>query len=204
VTEDSTSAAAEVAASDPRPAPGTRLAFRWRKWDGGAHWVHECVYLGSDRWGDWFGQPEGWRSSRPGRDFLVGAANVTLLPPSGDYALTVNHVPGVSYRIYIDIAWDVRWQDAEPTGIDMDLDVVSAVDGRGIFIDDRDEWDEHRVQYGYPPDLVERLEALAIDLERRVRAGEAPFDDDTADAWLARLADLRLEPAEGYVRTPRT
>ena len=31
----------------------------------------------------------------------------------------------------------------------MDLDVVEHEDV-GIFIDDRDEWDEHRVQYGYP------------------------------------------------------
>ncbi|MET0673965.1 MAG: DUF402 domain-containing protein [Microbacterium pygmaeum] len=188
MSEDSTG----LPAADPRPAPGTRLVFRWRKWDGGAHWVHECVYLGSDRWGDWFGQPAGWRSFRPGRDFLAGANNVTLLPPSGDYALTVNEIPGASYRTYIDIAWDARWQDGEPTGIDMDLDVVNAVDGRGIFIDDRDEWDEHRVRYGYPLDLVERLEALAVDLERRVTAAEAPFDDATADAWLARLSALGL------------
>ena len=55
---------------------------------------------------------------------------------------------------------------SEPTGIDMDLDVVER-DGRGVCIDDRDEWDEHRVAYGYPLDIVERLEALAVDLEAR-------------------------------------
>ncbi|MET0735437.1 MAG: hypothetical protein ABWY55_07320 [Microbacterium sp.] len=175
-----------------RPAVGTRLEFRWRKWDGGAHWVHECVYLGSDEWGDWFGQPTGWRSSRPGADFTTSGPNVTLLPPSGDYALTVNEVPPARYRIYIDLAWDAKWDGGEPTGIDMDLDVVHAVDGRGLWIDDRDEWDEHRVRYGYPLDIVDRLEALAVDLERRVAAAEPPFDQVTADAWLARLAALDL------------
>ena len=77
----------------------------------------------------------------------------------------------------------------EPTGIDMDLDVVDAVDGRGIWIDDRDEWDEHRVAYGYPLDIVEQLEALAVDLERAgprrrrpVRRRDAPM------RWLDRLA----------------
>jgi protein associated with RNAse G/E len=74
----------------------------------------------------------------------------------------------------------------------MDLDVVSAVDGRGIWIDDRDEWDEHRVAYGYPLEIVEKLETLAVDLEARVRAGVAPFDDATPDAWLERLAALEL------------
>ena len=38
------------------------------------HWVHECVYLGRDEWGDWFGQLAGWRSSRPERDYLVERA----------------------------------------------------------------------------------------------------------------------------------
>lgn len=184
-----------------RPAPGTRLLFRWRKWDGSPHWVHECVYLGHDRWGDWFGQRAGWRSTRPERDYLVGADNVTLLPPLGQYALTVNVAPPATYRTYIDLGWDVRWDDRdgflEPTGIDMDLDVVNAVDGRGIWIDDRDEWDEHRVAYGYPLEIVAQLEALAVDLEARVRAGVAPFDDATADAWLDRLASLDLpDPGE--------
>jgi Uncharacterized domain/protein associated with RNAses G and E len=173
-----------------RPAPGTRLVFRWRKWDGSPHWIHDCVYLGSDGFGDWFGQPPGWRSSRPGREVITRGPNVTLLPPSGDYALTVNATPPATYRIYIDIAWDAKWEAGEPTGIDMDLDVIRSVDGRGVWIDDRDEWDEHRVAYGYPLDIVRHLEDAAVDLERRVAASEPPFDDATADAWLRRLAAL--------------
>lgn len=167
------------------------MLFRWRKWDGGTHWEHECVYLGSDEWGDWFGQIVGWRSRRPGRDFAVEADNVTLLPPRGDYAATFNDPPG-SYRVYIDIAWDLHWQDGEPVGIDMDLDVVDTRDGRGIWIDDRDEWDEHRVAYGYPLDLVERLETLAIELESEVTQARAPFDEATSRRWLDRLTSLGL------------
>jgi hypothetical protein len=174
-----------------RPEPGTRLLFRWRKWDGSPHWLHECVYLGSDRWGDWFGQLPGWDSSRPGRTFTPQHPNITLLPPSGDYAYTRNASPHRT-RVYIDIAWDVRWQDGEPTGIDMDLDVVDR-EGVGVYVDDRDEWDEHRAAFGYPAEIVDKLEALTLDLERRVTARDAPFDAATADAWLGRLAALRLE-----------
>lgn len=176
-----------------RPPVGSRLVFRWRKWDGSPHWIHECVYLGSDEWGDWLGQPTGWRSSRPGRDLLTSGPNVTLLPPTGDYVVTVNEVPPAKSRIYIDISWDARWDAGEPTGIDMDLDVIRSVDERGVWVDDRDEWDEHRVAYGYPLDIVRHLEAVTIDLERRVTASEPPFDDATADAWLARLAALDLD-----------
>ncbi|MDE0546149.1 DUF402 domain-containing protein [Microbacterium sp. C7(2022)] len=178
------------ATDSDRPAPGTRLLFRWRKWDDGVHWVHECVYLGSDQWGDWFGQIPGWGSKRPGRTFNAEHANVTLIPPSGDYAYTSNAAPHRT-RVYIDIAWDVRWRGGEPTGIDMDLDVVDRVDG-GVYIDDRDEWDEHRVAYGYPAEIVEQLDALAYALEKQVAAHEAPFDTATAQGWLDRLAELEL------------
>ena len=171
-----------------RPAPGTALAFRWRKWDGATHWVHECLYLGSDRWGDWFGQLPGMRSTRPGRDICVQFANVTLLPPSRDWVLTMND-PAHRTRVYIDLAWDAAWTGEDPTGIDMDLDVIDQ-EARGVWIDDRDEWDEHRVAYAYPLDIVEHLEQVTLDLEGRVRAHEAPFDRDTAAHWLAVLADL--------------
>jgi hypothetical protein len=177
-----------------RPEPGTRIEFRWRKWDSSPHWVHDCVYLGADEWGDWFGQATGWRSHRPGRDFTAESPNVALLPPDGTWAATcygAGHPRSV--RIYIDIAWDAHWTDAEPTAIDMDLDVVRRDDERGVYIDDEDEWAEHRVEYGYPIDVVDRLEQTAVDLKRRVEASVPPFDDATAQRWLDRLAALHLD-----------
>lgn len=147
------------------------------------------MYLGSDAHGDWVGQHAGWRSARPGRDLAASQPNVTLMPPSGEWAFTANAAPHPT-RVYIDLAWDVRWdEDAQPTGVDMDLDVVEHAE-RGIWIDDRDEWDEHRVRYGYPLDIVERLESVAVDLEQRVRRRDAPFDDVTIAHWLDRLAAL--------------
>ncbi|OZB85487.1 hypothetical protein [Microbacterium sp. 13-71-7] len=194
-----------------RLASGTEIVFQWRKWDGSPHWRHECVYLGADEWGDWVGQPGGWGSARPGRTFTAHGPNVTLVPPSGDYALTVNRDHPHGMRIYIDLAWDLRPSSSpsntaeDPssgiagapvlfTGIDMDLDVVRIEGERGTWIDDEDEWDEHRVQYGYPADVQRHLEALAADLEQRVRAQLPPFDDATADVWLDRLEALALPP----------
>lgn len=177
------------AAVTPRPAPGTRLDVVWRKWDGAPHWRHESVYLGADRWGDWFGQAVGWRSHRPGRDMRCEHPGLMLLPPGGDWVFTHNAAPA-RVRVYIDLAWDAGWSpDGVPGGIDMDLDVVEDSD-RGVWIDDRDEWDEHRVRYGYPPEVVARLEGTALDLEARVIRREAPFDDATLAPWLGRLAAL--------------
>lgn len=185
--------------SDARPAPGTEMIMQWRKWDGSPHWRHECVYLGSDRWGDWIGQSVGWRSARPGREFTAEGLNVTLVPAGReDFAFTVNRDHPKGMRIYIDLGWDVRWSD-DPllvTGIDMDLDVVRVTGERGTWVDDRDEWAEHSAEYGYPPEVMAHLEALALDLEEGVRAQHPPFDDATADAWLDRLAALDLGPGE--------
>jgi uncharacterized protein len=182
--------------SDARPSPGAEMIFQWRKWDGSPHWRHECVYLGADDWGDWIGQPTGWPSARPGASFTAETPNVTLVPRRTDFALTVNREHPRGMRVYIDLGWDVRWSD-DPllaTGIDMDLDVVRVVGERGTWVDDRDEWAENSVQFGYPADVRAQLEDLALDLEHRVRAQVAPFDDATADAWLDRLEALRLAP----------
>ncbi|MFD5226463.1 hypothetical protein ACFWHT_12645 [Microbacterium sp. NPDC058342] len=194
--------------SESRPEPGTPMIVQWRKWDGSPHWANEVVYLGQDRWGVWVGQPTGWRNTRPGREFAAPGPNVTLIPHpdsvrgAADLALTVNRRHPKGMRIYIDLAWDLRWTgpaDAEDDlpvlarGIDMDLDVVRVEGERGTWVDDRDEWAEHLVRYGYPADVIAHLESLALDLEERVRARVAPFDDATADAWLDRLEALGLE-----------
>lgn len=165
------------------------MRFRWTKFDGSQHWEHDGIYLGNDAWGDWIGQRQGALSARPGRSFETSAPSVTLVPPSGDYAATFN-APPHKVRIYIDLAQDVRWSDTDPVemrGIDMDLDVVHQLE-RGIWIDDIDEWEDHRVKYGYPAHTIAHLEALAAELEREVTAGNAPFNDATIAHWLGVLA----------------
>lgn len=185
------------------------MMFRWRKWDGSPHWANEEIYLGSDKWGDWLGQPAGWRSSRPGRELIASSIDVTLIPRSeaahgADHAVTVHRRHAKGMRIYIDLGWDIRWTDDGEvdsesgmpilaTGIDMDLDVVRVDGERGTWVDDRDEWAEHSIRYGYPEGVTTRLEALALELEQKVRARVAPFDDVTVDVWLDRLEALGLD-----------
>lgn len=168
--------------------------MQWRKWDGSAHWRSDCVYLGSDRWGDWLGQPQGWTSVRPGYEFVAETPNVTLIPADrADYALTLHRDHPRGLQVYIDLAWDIEWQsDRQVTGIDMDLDVVRRHGERGTYVDDRDEWAEHSIRYGYPADVMAHLEALTLDLEQQVRAQVEPFDDATTDRWLDRLDALDL------------
>lgn len=96
--------------------------------------------------------------------------------------------------MYIDLAWDARLDSLsrQITGIDMDLDVVRRSGAEGTWIDDRNEWEEHSALYEYPPDVMIRIETLALDLDGRVREHIAPFDAATADPWLDRLEALDL------------
>jgi protein associated with RNAse G/E len=69
---------------------------------------------------------------------------------------------------------------------------VRRTDQRGIYIDDEDEWDEHRVEYGYPLHVVNRLEAVTQDLKRKVTDRVAPFNEATTRPWFDVLAALDL------------
>lgn len=177
--------------------PGARLDFRWRKWDGSPHWEHDLLYLGADAWGDWFGQPAGWRSHRPGRDMTAETANVILLPADSTHWVATMNAPPHPTSVYIDIAWDAHARGPLPTAIDMDLDVLRCVDERGTFIDDEDEWAEHRERFGYPAEVVDLLEHVTAELERTVRAERAPFDAATRDRWLAVLEAVASGNAPG-------
>jgi protein associated with RNAse G/E len=66
----------------------------------------------------------------------------------------------------------------------MDLDVVRTAD-RGVFIDDEDEFAEHRVAMDYPASLVESLEASAGQLYQAVKAEQAPFDGTDVE-WFTK------------------
>ena len=162
----------------------------WQKWNGTPHWEHDCIYLGSDQWGHWVGQEIGWRSERPGAPMPARSRTLSLIPPSADHVPTFNARP-LDYAVYVDIAWDVRWDGADVVrGIDMDLDVIRARDERGTWIDDEDEWADHRVRYGYPEDIVRELEERTSVIAADVRAGRAPYDEATVEFWNRRLDEV--------------
>ena len=76
------------------------------------------------------------------------------------------------------------------TGERYDADVVQGVSGR-VWIDDEDEFADHRVRFGYPAEIIEGALASCAWVETSVQRGDAPFDAATAEPWLAAVADLR-------------
>jgi protein associated with RNAse G/E len=88
--------------------------------------------------------------------------------------------------------------------VDLDLDVIKmspehlsdplewmAAPGE-TFVDDEDEFEEHRVAFNYPEDVVTAAQASCQELKRAVRAGLPPYDG-SHERWLAELS--RLAPS---------
>jgi hypothetical protein len=69
--------------------------------------------------------------------------------------------------------------------VDLDLDVVRGAAGR-VWVDDEDEFAQHRVELDYPTPLVVHAARSCDLVHAAVKAGSAPYDG-TADTWLAQV-----------------
>lgn len=170
------------------PAVGTTVRIRTRKWDGSPHWQTEMAFLGEDEHGLWLGSPAGNTVSRPGRQFVGLAACAKLIPHDGWFVAHFNG-PESHLSVYTDIATPAvlgRDDDGWTLGaVDLDLDVVVTADGE-LRLDDEDEFAEHQVRYGYPPDVIATAEATAAELLAAIRAGAEPWVR-VGHGWLARI-----------------
>jgi uncharacterized protein len=165
------------------------------KWGGGRHWEYDAWVLGDDEHGTWVGAPAGTRVARPGAAFESPSHFVSLVPRNLGFVATFygeHPGPGVDPQVelYVDITTVPTWQTDAGGSIvrmvDLDLDVLRGRSGR-VWVDDEDEFADHRVRYGYPADLV-RLAASSCDQVRAdVLAGRGPFGGDVGRRWLSRL-----------------
>lgn len=176
-------------------APGTPVRLVTTKWGDRPHWEFDATYLGADAHGDWIGIPVGTPMARPGAAFVTEAAQVGLVPPDAGWLATF-HAPGWPVATYVDMTTVPVWDGDVVRAVDLDLDVVLLAGG-DVFVDDEDEFAEHRVRFGYPPDVVALAEEAAAWVSEAVLQQRAPFDDDTAAGWLDRLSRLAAYDVRG-------
>ena len=168
------------------PQPGDVVRLVMTKWGRRPHWEFDAVLLGSDHHGDWVGVAAGTAMSRPGADYVAAVDQVVLAPAPGDNAargwLATFHAVRGPVHTYVDMTTPPYWDGHELHAVDLDLDVIRGTAGR-VWVDDEDEFARHRVELGYPDEIVE----LAVTTAERVRAAvldeDAPFDG-SAEAWL--------------------
>ena len=173
------------------PSPGADVRCVLSKWGGRPHWEFDAVLLGSDEHGDWLGIEAGTVMVRPGAEYVAPVPQVGLSPAPGPDDgrgwLATFHAQGGQVQVYVDMTTPPAWDGATLTAVDLDLDVVRGNSGR-VWVDDEDEFADHRVRFGYPDDVA----GLAMSSCDRVRAamlaGTAPYDGVTHLPWLERLA----------------
>ncbi len=170
------------------PSPGEGVRIVTTKWGGRPHWEFDGLFLGGDRHGAWVGFRAGTRFARPDADFVADHDHVTLVPADGDFLATF-WPDGGRVEVYVDVTGPSSWDESVLRAVDLDLDVVRFPGGR-VEVDDEDEFAQHRVALGYPPELVAAAEATCAAVLAGVRRGEPPFDAATPAAWLTTLRSL--------------
>lgn len=162
-----------------------------RKWGDRPHWEYDALRLGEDEHGTWLGSPAGTFLSRPGVAFHTEQDFVTLIPHTGwflasFYADGPGALPSGWVEVYVDIATEPEWSDGTVTAVDLDLDVVRGRTGR-VWVDDEDEFAEHRVRFGYPDHVVRAATESCAEVQAAVVARRAPYDGVVGPQWLERL-----------------
>lgn len=164
------------------------------KWGGRPHWEFDALLLGEDRHGTWLGVPPGTLMTRPGAEFRNGVAQVVLVPDAAYVASF--YAPGDGgdvgpnpCEVYVDISTVPTRESGRVHMVDLDLDVVRGWTGR-VWVDDEDEFADHRIRFGYPDQVVALASESCTDVHRAVAGREEPFDGPTARRWFAALDAL--------------
>lgn len=168
---------------------GDHVRVVYRKYDGSLHWHYSARHLGVDEYGRWVGYPAGTVARRGDEPPVVwDHASAMLFPRDTWWTAMVIAAPHDA-QIYCDIATVPEWcGPGLVTMVDLDLDVVRLREGR-TYIDDEDEFAEHQVRFGYPPDVTAAARHTAERLLPQVRDGIEPFGD-VGLAWLALVTEI--------------
>jgi protein associated with RNAse G/E len=166
----------------------TDVRVVYRKYDGSLHWHQRMRRLGEDGHGIWLGAPPRMiaRKGEDGPPIVVDYPHVMLLPRDGWWTAAFNGAPR-STEIYADITTVPTWpHPGEVTMVDLDLDVIRRRADSSVVIVDKDEFAEHQVRYGYPPEVITEAEKTAAWLHRVLGDGSEPFAT-AYQAWLDQV-----------------
>jgi len=154
--------------------PHDMVRVVYTKYDGSAHRDYPARRFGSDDLGVWVGVTRGTPSVYHGRPSVEQIPFVLLIPHHAWWTGMFNPPPRTS-EVYCDITTPARWEGDTVHIIDLDLDVVRRRETGLVELRDEDEFDQHRVQFGYPDDLVAEARTAAGRLLTALGNGSEPF-----------------------------
>lgn len=124
-----------------------------------------------------------------GRDNLVrrmDSHSLNLLYPDRDYNVVLFWNTDWTFSAYyVNIALPVEWDGEFCRYIDLDLDVLYVTeasyrqpgnyDQPGVYILDRDEYEERKVLFNYPPEIMQRAEKALEEVQRQIAWALSPL-----------------------------
>jgi len=180
--------------------PGDRLAVASTKYDGSHHYRYQLQLVSADpRRLVAYGPAGTHFDSYRGR-YLATYAMLHVHVADRDWNLEVMwHADGRPHEHYVNVALPSTWADGTLRFVDLDLDVIARADGT-VKLDDADEFARHRIELGYPPEVIERAERAADEVLTLVHAA-SPLFDGSLYAWrpgdTAQLVDAALAGLAG-------
>lgn len=175
--------------------PGDHLRVASTKWagtppaslyDGSLHYRYGLTVVSAGdgelrAWGPAGTHLDSYRGSRPASRHMLHVHWTDR-----DYNLEVMWRPGwAPDKHYVNVALPSTWDDGALRFVDLDLDLIWRAGGP-VVLDDEDEFDEHRLRFADPPELVERAWAAVAEVRDLMERRVPPFD--------GALYDWRPEP----------
>lgn len=163
------------------------VTVQYFKYPRTLHWRHDLVHLGEDAHGVWLGAAPGTVVQKGYESpVTMDGPFVQLIPPAQWWTAIFNDPAHPRIAVYVDIVTVPQWvTSGRVEMIDLDLDVIRTNDGT-VYVDDEDEFEEHRVSLDYPAHMVDSARAAAARLVLAVEGSDPPFDG-TAERWLRKV-----------------
>ncbi|MGG1552965.1 DUF402 domain-containing protein [Paenibacillus ferrarius] len=109
-----------------------------------------------------------------GKTFTIDRWTVEFFPLDAWFTVSADVVDGRIVQYYCNICEPPRLEQDGVSFIDLDLDLIYR-DGVWQVVDE-DEFAEHTVKFGYPPELVNRVWQELAKLQARIASRQFPFD----------------------------
>ena len=157
------------------------------KWDGRPHRRTVEQLLGSDEHGTWLGSPAGTIVHYISAGARVPSKSPQIrLIPAGRWWSAIFFGGDREPALYCDITTRAEWvTPSQVTMIDLDLDVELWRDGELKLLDE-DEFADHQVSMGYPPEVIAEAKLAADHVLTAISTGREPFAT-VWQTWLSRL-----------------
>jgi protein associated with RNAse G/E len=152
--------------------PNEVVRVEYTKYDGSPHRGYPALRLGEDEHGVWLGVPQ---ATFDAAQFKYSEPYVLLVPRHAWWTAMFNAPPRRT-EIYCDIATPAHWPGVDHVRLaDLDLDVRRRRATGQVELLDEDEFAEHQLRFGYPPEVVTNAWAAARWLLDALDNGAQPF-----------------------------